>query len=438
MTLLTGDARPKGRIHGNGAAGWAVPNHADANMALLRYRLADVKMLVAEQGFDAGDQKFGRGTFILPIAGDLRARLGEAVDELGITAVGLDKMPDVTMHEVRVPRIALLHTWTNTQNEGWYRLAFDTLGVPYAYISDKDILASPDLRSNYDVIVFPPVSGSAQRLVNGIPVRGEPIPWKATDKYPNLTGPNGAQTDDMRGGMGLQGVLHLKRFIEEGGLFVAVAGTGAIPVDYGLVEGISLTSPPQLQIRGSVLNSDVAESASPIVYGYADRVPLYFSGAPVFTLSTGLAAFGGFGGGGQRQGTRATGRGGINDPDVPQARPLIPVPPRGEADEMSPEMREMARNLLPPEELRPRTILRWAPEKDLLVSGMLGGGSELAGKPAVIDAPLGKGHILFFANNPFWRMQTSGSYMLLFNAAMNFDNLTPKKAAPATPSDGKE
>jgi hypothetical protein len=58
---------------------------------------------------------------------------------------------------------------------------------------------------------------------------------------------------------------------------------------------------------------------------------------------------------------------------------------------------------------------------------MLGGGSELAGKPAVIDFPVGKGHILFFSNNPFWRMQTSGSYMLLFNAVLNFDNLSPKK-----------
>jgi hypothetical protein len=40
---------------------------------------------------------------------------------------------------------------------------------------------------------------------------------------------------------------------------------------------------------------------------------------------------------------------------------------------------------------------------------------------------MGKGHFLFFATNPFWRMETSGSYMLLFNAALNYNNLTPKK-----------
>ena len=29
-------------------------------------------------------------------------------------------------------------------------------------------------------------------------------------------------------------------------------------------------------------------------------------------------------------------------------------------------------------------------------------------------------------NNPFWRMETSGSYMLLFNAALNFNHLSPR------------
>jgi hypothetical protein len=68
---------------------------------------------------------------------------------------------------------------------------------------------------------------------------------------------------------------------------------------------------------------------------------------------------------------------------------------------------------------------------------MLAGGSELAGKAAVVDAPLGKGHILMFAINPFWRMETSGSYMLLLNAALNFEHLTPRKP-PAPSSEGGE
>ena len=47
----------------------------------------------------------------------------------------------------------------------------------------------------------------------------------------------------------------------------------------------------------------------------------------------------------------------------------------------------------------------------------------MANQPAVVDVPRGEGHILLFANNPMWRNETQGSYFLLFNAMLNFDNL---------------
>jgi hypothetical protein len=80
---------------------------------------------------------------------------------------------------------------------------------------------------------------------------------------------------------------------------------------------------------------------------------------------------------------------------------------------------------------QPRVILRFADEKNLLVSGMLSGGAALAGKPAVIDCPSGKGHVLMFANNPMWRSETHGSYFLMFNAMLNFDHLDAGRTAAA-------
>jgi hypothetical protein len=81
--------------------------------------------------------------------------------------------------------------------------------------------------------------------------------------------------------------------------------------------------------------------------------------------------------------------------------------------------------------MRPRIVLRFATaEKDLLISGMLAGGSELAGKPAVVDIPVGRGHVVMFATNPMWRHQTQGEFFLLFNAALNFDNLGAGRAEP--------
>jgi hypothetical protein len=429
MSLLSSDAKPKGSIQGAGTAALVVHHTADNSLALLRYRLPEIKMLAAEQAFEGDGQKFARGAFIIPLEPGVKDRVSQPVLDLGLKAYALPEMPKTATHELAVPRIALLHTWTSTQTEGWYRLAFDTLGIPFAYISDQDLKKTPDLKSKYDVIVFPPVGGgSIQRLVNGMTGQGDPVPWKATEQYPNLTGPNGAQTDDMRGGMGLEGILNLKRFVEEGGLFVPIMANSSLVLDYGLVEGVSIAEARQLQVRGSILNSEVVDKRSPITSGFDDKLPLYFSGAPILNLSGGFGSFGaGAGGpGGQQAGGRETGRGGVNDPDVVQARAPYTPPPRKEGEADSSELREGMRAFMPPEDARPKVILRWGAEKELLLSGMLGGASELAGKPAVVDAPLGKGHILMFSCNPFWRMETSGSYMLLFNAAMNYKSLSPQ------------
>jgi hypothetical protein len=75
-------------------------------------------------------------------------------------------------------------------------------------------------------------------------------------------------------------------------------------------------------------------------------------------------------------------------------------------------------------------VLRFAGEKDLRISGMLAGGSELAESPAIVDVPVGKGHVILFATNPMWRQETQGSFMLLLNAALNFDHLNAGRKTP--------
>jgi hypothetical protein len=108
----------------------------------------------------------------------------------------------------------------------------------------------------------------------------------------------------------------------------------------------------------------------------------------------------------------------------PEASPA----PLGEEQITEEQRRALGAFLTPPSE-RPRVVLRFASEeKNLLVSGMLAGGSELANAPAVIDVPVGRGHVVMFANNPMWRHQTQGSFFLLFNAALNFDSLNTERA----------
>ena len=98
---------------------------------------------------------------------------------------------------------------------------------------------TPNLRDKFDVIIFPPVGGSAQAIVSGIPMRGAPIPWKGSDVTPNMAlSPD--QSDDIRGGMGLAGVVNLQKFVEGGGLFIPITNCVRLPIDYGITSGVAI------------------------------------------------------------------------------------------------------------------------------------------------------------------------------------------------------
>lgn len=447
MVMLTSNASVRGKVVGAASAGYIINHNADNTLMTFRFRLKDVKMHAAEDSFSVGSQKFNAGSFIIKNEGnpsDLRQRLEAAVTELGLTAHAVEKMPEVKTHELAVPRIAIVHTWTNTQNEGWFRIEFDQLKVPYSYISVHTLRDTPNLKDKYDVIIFPPVNGSAQSIVNGTPMRGDPIPWKQSSVTPNM-GFSPDQTDDMRGGIELRGMGNLQRFIEDGGLFVPITTIGQIPIDYGITTGISIEPSRQLMARGSIFNANFADRKSPIAYGYEENLQVYFNQAPIFQVGGFGGGFGGGGGGGAGQGgpgQRPTGRGGLTDPDVVQAMPQPPSiqPERVGEDGITEEMRLALGNAIPPMSMRPRVVLRFASdEKSLLVSGMLAGGSELIRRPAIVDVPVGKGHVVFFATNPMWRHQTQGAFFLLFNAALNYNNLSAgreERAPRPQPSTG--
>src|ERR1041385_6301421 len=379
MSLLKSDAKVTGQLSaGSSPVAYVINHNTDNTLATLRFRLKDVKIGAAEDSFKAGDQQFNTGSFIVKVDGnpaDVRSRLEAAVTELGLKAVGVDKLPEVKTHELAAPRIGIVHTWTNTQNDGWYRIEFDRFQIPYTYISDQVIRDTPNLRQKFDVLIFPPVGGSAQTIVNGMPMRGDPIPWEQSAVTPNF-GNSPDQTDDMRGGMMVAGVANLQKFIEDGGLFITIGTVSQVPIDYGITNGVSIQTPDKLQARGSIYNSTFADRKSPIAYGYDASLPIYFNQSPVFQVAAGGG--GGFGGGGQGGGasSRASGRGSVNDPDVVQAMPQ----PRVADPNSRPDPDEDTRDspFFVPRPLRPRVVLRFAQdEKNLLISGMLAGSGRL-------------------------------------------------------------
>jgi hypothetical protein len=69
-------------------------------------------------------------------------------------------------------------------------------------------------------------------------------------------------------------------------------------------------------------------------------------------------------------------------------------------------------------------VLRFHDKADsLLVSGLLVNGGEMTGKAAVVDAPVGRGHVVLFGIRPMWRWQSQGTFALLLNTMVHWDHL---------------
>jgi hypothetical protein len=417
MERVTGDVLSPGGIANAGSV-FLINHNADNALVTFRYRLKDVEIDAAEDPFGAAGHKFNRGSFIIRRANGDEVR--RVANELGIQVHAVNDPPSVKTHPIRAARIAVMHTWLSTQDEGWYRVGLDQLQVPYTYISTQDVSRDPNLKNKYDVILFAPVGRGSQAIINGLPMYGNPLPWKKTQLTPNLGSID--ETDDMRPGLGWSGLQNLQKFVKDGGLFITVDDTAELAVNYGFTAGVSASRSQRLRAVGAILRTKMVDAASPVAYGYGDSLAMYCFNGAIYNLNNGV------GGRGPRTPTRATGRGTPDDPDVPQGRPPaeLPEPPARvepwEAPVVTDDQLRNAVGLIPPNQ-RPRVVLRYADSRELFVSGLLDGGDEIAQRAAIIDVPSGNGHVLLFSTNPMWRGQTKGSYFLVFNAILNWDNL---------------
>ena len=414
-----------GGVKGDGAV-FAINNSAEPALATLRYKLRDAAIEAAEESFESAGKKFNRGSFL--VRNVSRADLDRTANDLGVQVTALGAAPSVKTHAVRAARVAFIHTWLSTQTEGWWRLALDKLNIPYDYMSTQAVAKIPDLNAKYDVILFPPVGFNAgvNPVVNGIPTAwGNPLPWKNTPETPNLVGKNDS-TNDLRPGLGWDGVARLQEFVQKGGVLLTATDTSSLALSLGFADGISTQSASKMKIVGSVLGTRLVDDASPIAYGYDEKGAAYCDNGPIFSLSS-IAGQRGRRRLGPDMHARPTGRGSPDDPDFTVGRVGAEAPeqPKWEAWEAPPVMDEQKRNafrVIPPAN-RPRVIFRYADSKDLLISGLVEGGDEIAQHPAVVDAPSGKGHVVLFSINPVYRGETWGTYSMVLNTILNFDNL---------------
>ncbi|HVT37505.1 MAG TPA: M14 family zinc carboxypeptidase [Gemmatimonadaceae bacterium] len=472
MTPVKGHVTAAGGLNGSGPV-IVVEHTGDNNIVTFRYKLKDVKMAAAEDDFDAAGHHFRAGAIVIQNAN--APQVESELRQLGLSGWAMAAAPSVKTHDLDIPRILYLHSWSRTQDEGWVRAAFETYGVPFTYMGDKELAKMGNLRSRFDVVVYPHIGGNAASIVAGVAMTGTaPIPYKKSAETPAFGLPD--STDDIRGGMGIDGLMNLYRFVQEGGTLITEGATAALFPEYNLTPGITVETPSALFARGTIVRGMITDMKSPLVYGIADnQLPVYFSQAPV--LNAGGA--GGAGGRGGGRGNPCVGGGYSQNTQPMSCANMVPVSTIAIGDLPSPMSGATAtdtaaggrggrggggrggrgsaaadapattgagagaaagggggggfggRGGAADTGPQPRVVVRFPTDTtQILLSGALAGAEALSGRAQLVDSQIGKGHVVMFAMRPFWRWQTQGTYFLGFNAILNWNDLDAGKAAP--------
>jgi len=351
-------------VNGQGPVTAVIENGANSLITLV-YRLKDVKFQATEQAMTAGDTNLPPGTLLAPSS----PRLTAEIQKLGLRAVELPSAPDGPKHAVTLPRMAMYSTWSGTQDIGWVRYALDHFEVNYDLIY-KERVRQGGLRASYDVIVMPSMGGrgSAKSIVFGIEPKGKPIAYDKTPEYKSL-GMYG-ESPDITGGMGLEGVVELDKFVKAGGVLVTLGSSSSFPPEFGITHTVDAARPTaQFYAPGPIVEAQIMRPSHPIFYGYSEEtIPIRYAGGP-----------------------------------------LLRVPQEG----------------------RRWVLMQYPGTEKSVLSGLFKGVAEIRNHPAIVDVPEGQGHVLLFATNPAYRWQNLGEFGMLANAVMHWSSLPKPETGPA-------
>lgn len=364
-------------LHGTagqaGPGGYLVLDNGSVNLSILRYKLAKVPVKVVEKGFSTGGSEVPAGSFVIPASAG--AELKPLVEKYGLTAIPAPASIGAPTHDLSVPRTAVFSTWGSTQTVGWIRYTFDQNETPYDLIYKEQVRAG-NLRAKYDVIIIPAQGRSAKDIIFDIPVKGKPLPYKPSAQFKSL-GMYG-QSDDIRGGMGYEGIAALKKFVEQGGTLITTGNASEVPVAFGMVDEVNARNTTgNFYAPGPIVKAKLLQPLSPIFYGYTEET-LPVRWAANLLLGTG-----------------------------PNTRKEV--------------------------------LMQFPGGQSGVMSGFMRGADQVHDTPAIVSQSVGQGRVLMFATNPIWRRQTVGEYRMMYNAMLNWNALggpngeAPVKADPGLP-----
>ncbi len=407
LTQLTEVPHPTGRVTGSGSD-YLLKDTGQESFLAARYRLANFQIQIAEKEFEAGGTKFAAGSWIVAGQDGLHDAIASTATELGLDFVQVSAAPEVPRHQAKAPRIGLWVPWADTDSIGWIRYSLDQRKVPYIYLRDEDIRAG-NLSARIDVLLYGHVDLELAEQIEGLPKTWSPMPFKKTAQTPSFGTP--AESDDITGGIGYEGLGQIQRFVDEGGLMVTLGSGSMLALEGGLVRFVRRSSGgvPRSAAGGGGASSAASQQAGTRTPGAHVRVTF---DRPDHPIAYGYPA---------------------HTYVFRQNFPLYNIPHRWL------RMAYCTTCLDGPED-RSGVVMEWGDTSDapFVVSGQAWGEENLIGRPAILDMPLGKGHVVSFNFNPMHRDLNRGDQRLLWNAILNWQAIVagqgkledPSRAAP--------
>ncbi|MGO9635268.1 MAG: M14 family zinc carboxypeptidase [Steroidobacteraceae bacterium] len=396
LTPLAEAPRPQGEVAGRGPV-YLLKDTGQEGLLEARFRLSAFKLSIAEQPFTAGGTNFPRGSWILLPQPGLASALQDIAARLGLPFASADSVPQVASHAAPVPRLGIWVPWADTDTIGWERYSLDQRHIPYAYVRDEDI-RNGNLRGKYDVLVYGNVDLELAEQIQGLPKAWGPMPYKKTPATPSHGTP--AESDDITGGIGWNGMAELQRFVEGGGLFITLGNGTMLPLEGGIVRGVRRESGgvprssagggaaaaaasqfTETRTPGSHLRVSFAQPEHPIAYGYPSRTHVFRQNYALYAVP--------------RRWLRMA---------------YCTTCLDGPFDASG-------------------VVMEWG-DRDgapLVVSGQAWGEENLIGRPAILDMPVGKGRVVAFNFNPLHRDMNRGDQRLLWNAILNWQAIVARR-----------
>ena len=403
LTRLTDPPHTAGQVTGTGPV-YLLKDAGQESFLAARYRLANFEIQIAERDFEEGGTKFPAGSWILASQAGLSEAIRSTAAELGLDFTQVSTSPEVPHHKAQVPRIGLWVPWADTDSIGWIRYSLDQRKVPYTYLRDEDIRAG-NLRSRIDVLLYGHVDLELAEQIEGLPKTWSPMPFKKTAKTPSFGTP--AESDDITGGIGYEGLGQIQHFIDEGGLMVTLGSGTMLALEGGLVRFVRRSSGgvPRSAAGGGAASSAASQGAATRTPGAHVRVTFNRADHPI-AYGYPLHAY-----------------------VFRQNFPLYDVPRRWL------RMAYCTTCLDGPED-RSGVVMEWGDTdgKAFVVSGQGWGEESLVGRPAILDMPVGKGHVVCFNFNPMHRDLNRGDQRLLWNAILNWQAIIAGQPKPSEAS----